>query len=268
MQGRGVPRRSRRSSGLSRRRVLSLAGAALGTAALGVGLPGSAAKAGGAPAAWTAPHGLPPRLPGWPLVCEIPTPRPEIALTFDDGPHPTLTPALLDVLRDRGVRATFYVVGWRVLRWPDIARRIVAEGHEIGNHSWRHDNLAAMGAARLLRDLDRASDAIRQVVGRPPVTLRPPYGALSPRQQRLVWDERRLPTVMWSVDPLDWQRPGSGTVARRIVARSQPGAIVLAHDIHGPTIRAVLAILDGLSARGLRLRTVSELLGAVPFGLR
>ncbi len=245
---------------ITRRKTLALGAAALAGAAVPVSAPASTAAVT-APGGGAGASAGPLATRGWPLVRSVPTIRPELALTFDDGPHPVHTPALLDLLAAHRVRATFYVIGWRVLRWPEIVRRIVAEGHEIGNHSWRHANLAAMGDARLLRDLDRCTGAITEIVGRPPVTMRPPYGALSRRQQRLVWQARAMPTIMWTVDPQDWARPGSATVARRILAHATPGAIVLAHDIHRITIRAMSQTLDGLSQRGLRPCTVSQLLG-------
>lgn len=194
-------------------------------------------------------------------LVEVRTARPLVALTFDDGPHPTLTPQLLDILAARGVRATFYVIGTRVVRHPQLLQRMVAEGHEIGNHTWSHPNLAGQSDAGLLNQMDRTTDAIAAAIGRPPVTMRPPYGSLRNRQRLLLHQARSLPTVLWSVDPEDWRRPGSSVVSQRIVSRSQPGGVILAHDIHGPTIRAMPAAVDGLLARGFEFTTVSELLG-------
>ena len=201
------------------------------------------------------------RDPGVSLVNVIRTERAEVALTFDDGPHPTHTPALLDILAARRQRATFYVIGRLVQRHPDIARRIVAEGHELGNHTWTHPTLSRLGDAAVLREIDRTQDIIWQTVGHLPVTMRPPYGAFTPRQARMLQAQRFLPTIIWSVDPQDWRRPGPAVVADRMVRGARPGAIILAHDIHAPTIRAVPAALDGLLARGLTSVTMSELMG-------
>ncbi|MEZ5723418.1 MAG: polysaccharide deacetylase family protein [Paracoccaceae bacterium] len=184
-----------------------------------------------------------------------------VAMTFDDGPHPTLTPALLDMLKERQIRATFYVIGRNVQRYPDIVRRMVDEGHEIGNHSWSHPFLSRLGTDGLLRELDRTSDAVYKAVQRIPTTLRPPYGALTDRQADVVAKSRDMPTVLWSVDPEDWRRPGSDVVASRIVRKSQPGAIILTHDIHAPTVRAMPWALDGLAERGFDFATVSMILG-------
>lgn len=210
-----------------------------------------------------------PRLtrdPGVSMVNLIQTTRAQVALTFDDGPHPQHTPALLDILAARGQRATFYVIGRLVQRYPEIARRIVAEGHELGNHTWTHPTLSRLGDATVLREIDRTQDIIWQTVGHLPVTMRPPYGAFTARQARMLQAQRFLPTIIWSVDPQDWRRPGSAVVADRMVRGARPGAIILAHDIHGPTIRAVPAAIDGLVARGLTSVTMSELMGWAPWG--
>lgn len=189
------------------------------------------------------------------------TERLEVALTFDDGPHPVHTPVLLDILAARRARATFYVIGSLVQRYPELTRRIVAEGHELGNHTWTHPTLSRLGDANVLREIDRTQEVIWRTVGHVPVTMRPPYGAFTPRQSRMLQDQRNLPTVIWSVDPQDWRRPGSQVVAQRMVQGARPGAIILAHDIHGPTVRAIPAALDGLQSRGFACVTMSDLLG-------
>ena len=185
----------------------------------------------------------------------------QVAMTFDDGPHPTLTPALLDMLKARNIRATFYVIGRNAARYPDILKRIVDEGHEIGNHSWSHPFLSRLGSAGMFRELDRTSDAVYKAVQRIPTTLRPPYGALTDGQAHRIARDREMPTILWSVDPEDWRRPGESVVASRIVNKSQPGAIILTHDIHAPTVRAMPSALDGLTERGFEFATVSMILG-------
>lgn len=191
----------------------------------------------------------------------VETTQPLVALTFDDGPHPVHTPVLLDILAQHRARATFYVIGALVRRYPDIVRRMVAEGHELGNHTWTHPTLSMLGNQRFLSEIDRTQQVILDTVGHAPLTMRPPYGAITTRQSRMLSAERNLPTIIWSVDPQDWRRPGSAVVAQRMVSGARPGAIILAHDIHAPTVRAVPAALEGLRARGLRSVTLSELLG-------
>ena len=192
---------------------------------------------------------------------QVDTARPRVALTFDDGPHPVHTPVLLDILAQSRARATFYVIGALVRRYPEIVRRMVAEGHELGNHTWTHPTLSRLGNQRFLTEIDRTQQVIFDTVGHVPVTMRPPYGAITPRQSSMLAAERNLPTVIWSVDPQDWRRPGPSVVARRMVRGARPGAIILAHDIHAPTVRAIPAVLEGLQSRGLRSVTLSELLG-------
>jgi peptidoglycan/xylan/chitin deacetylase (PgdA/CDA1 family) len=188
------------------------------------------------------------------------TSRPVVALTFDDGPHPELTPRLLDLLRAEGVRATFYVIGRNVEKYPDIARRIVAEGHEIANHTWSHPAMPSLGAGRLSQEIRSTSEVIERVTGRRPRNLRPPYGAINDRVRRVVTGEHGMDVIMWSVDPLDWKRPGAAVVAQRLVEGAEPGGILLAHDIHPGTIEAMPATIAGLKAKGLGFVTVSQLL--------
>ncbi len=191
----------------------------------------------------------------------IPLTQPYVALTFDDGPHPTLTPHLLDLLSARGLRATFFVIGRNAARYPQILQRMAADGHEIGNHSFSHPSLSGLSDAHILDQIDRTNQAVYAATGRPPVTMRPPYGQLHDRQRLMLFQARGTPTVLWSVDPQDWLHPGSSVVARRIVEGVHPGGVVLAHDIHADTVGAMPAVLDGVMARGLRFVTVSELIG-------
>lgn len=198
---------------------------------------------------------------GGATVTSVRTPSPVVAMTFDDGPHPRHTPRLLDMLRERGLRATFYLIGNRVVEYQSLTRRIAEEGHEIGNHSWSHPFLNRMSTGAVIREIDQTTNVIFQVTGRPPVTFRPPYGAFSHGQRSWLNANRTLPTILWSVDPQDWRRPGAGVVANRILQASHQGAIILSHDIHGGTIDAMPQTLDGLTARGLHFVTVSQILG-------
>ncbi|MDA7428609.1 polysaccharide deacetylase family protein [Primorskyibacter aestuariivivens] len=194
-------------------------------------------------------------------ITAVRTPSPVVAMTFDDGPHPRNTPRLLDMLRERNIKATFYLIGNRVVTWPEIAKRIADEGHEIGNHSWSHPFLNKLGNTHVLNEIDKTTMAIWNATGRPPVTFRPPYGAFTRAQRTWLHKGRKLPTVLWSVDPADWRRPGASVVARRILKHSHKGAIILSHDIHRGTIDAMPGTLDGLAKRGMRFVTVSQILG-------
>lgn len=188
------------------------------------------------------------------------TSYPYIAMTYDDGPHPTNTPRLLDMLRQRNIRATFYVIGKNVDMYPHIARRIVAEGHEIGNHTYTHRNLKTLGDSEVRNEITRTRSAIVKATGVQPRTMRPPYGALYQQQRELIMNEFGCPTILWSVDPRDWQRPGVSVVRQRILSETNNGAIVLAHDLHAPTVDAMPGTLDGLLGKGFKMITVSQLL--------
>lgn len=200
----------------------------------------------------------PPRAPA--NYRSVNTSRPVVALTFDDGPHPELTPKLLDILRQQGVRATFYVIGRSVDAHPEIARRIVAEGHEIANHTYTHPHLTKVGAARLDSEMTRTTEAIVRATGRRPTNMRPPYGAINARVEQSLLQKHGLDVIMWSVDPLDWRRPGAEVVRQRLVDGATPGGILLAHDIHPGTIEAMPGTISDLKAKGYGFATVSQLL--------
>lgn len=185
---------------------------------------------------------------------------PFIAITFDDGPHATNTPRLLDMLSSRGIKATFFCVGTNVARYPNIVRRIIADGHEMANHTWNHPKLSSLGDSGVRSELDRANAGILNVAGVAPRMYRPPYGAITARQKQFIMSEYGYPTILWSVDPQDWQRPGPAVVTSRILAGTKPGAIILVHDIHPPSVDAMPATLDGLLARGYRFVTCSQLI--------
>lgn len=189
-----------------------------------------------------------------------PSDRPFVAMTFDDGPHPQNTPRLLDILRARNIKATFYVIGRSVENYPQIVRRIVAEGHEIGNHTYTHRNLTKLSDSEVLRELTRTKDAIVAASGVQPRTMRPPYGALLQRQRSMIHSDFGYPTVLWSVDPRDWQRPGVSVVTSRILTNAHNGAIILAHDLHSPSVDAMPATLDGLLRKGFNFVTVSQMI--------
>jgi len=183
-----------------------------------------------------------------------------IAITFDDGPHPQNTPRLLDMLRARNIKATFYVIGRSVDLYPQVVRRTVAEGHEMGNHSQTHRLLSKLGDEALRQEMSRCREAIARAAGVQPRTMRPPYGGLLQRQRELIHAEFGYPTILWSCDPLDWKRPGPSVVSSRILAGTSAGGIVLAHDLHSQTVDAMPAALDGLLSRGFKFVTVSQLI--------
>ncbi|HWB03435.1 MAG TPA: polysaccharide deacetylase family protein [Verrucomicrobiales bacterium] len=184
-----------------------------------------------------------------------------IAMTFDDGPVPANTPRLLDMLKSRGIRATFFVVGRNAQAYPNIIRRIIADGHEIANHTWTHPWLSKMSDAGVRSELQRSHDALFSLTGIAPRMYRPPYGAISARQKQWIMSEFGYPTILWSVDPEDWRTRSASMTHNRIVSQTRPGAIILVHDIHASSIDAMPSTLDDLLAKGFRFVTVSQLIG-------
>lgn len=185
---------------------------------------------------------------------------PYVAMTFDDGPNDKLTPKLLDLLAAHHIKATFFVLGELVTTYPEIVQRAAREGHEIGNHSWSHPNLAKLSDAGVRQQLQKTDDAIKAATGARPTLMRPPYGNLTERQKRWVHNDFGYKIILWDVDPLDWKRPGPKIVCSRIVKDTRAGSIVLSHDIHPGTIEAMPATLEQLEAKGFKFVTVSELI--------
>lgn len=190
----------------------------------------------------------------------VTTSQPVVAMTFDDGPHATLTPKLLDMLKQRKIHATFYLLGQNAKEYPDIVKRIIAEGHEVGNHSYDHKALNTLSAPGVASQIDRTNEVIQAAAGVLPPTMRPPYGATNASLNRRLNEEFHLPVIMWSVDPQDWKYRNASRVSSHIIANAKPGDIILAHDIHPSTIEAMPEALDALLAKGLKFATVSELL--------
>jgi peptidoglycan-N-acetylglucosamine deacetylase len=186
--------------------------------------------------------------------------QPYIAMTFDDGPSAENTPRLLEMLKQRNIKATFFLIGQNVVSNPDLVRRILAEGHEIGNHSWTHPQLSKLSDDRVTAEITKTQDAIKDASGFTPTILRPPYGAITPRQREWIQSRFGLNIILWSVDPFDWKRPGASVITQRILSQTRPGAIILSHDIHKQTVDAMPATLDALIAKGYKFVTVSQLI--------
>lgn len=185
---------------------------------------------------------------------------PYIALTFDDGPHPTLTPKLLDILKEKGVKATFFVLGQCVTANPEVLQRAAAEGHEIGNHSWDHKAFPRSGGSGVASEINQTNAAIESATGKKPTLVRPPYGATNATITKRLNEEFGLKVIMWDVDPLDWKNRNSEHVKSEILKATKPGSIVLSHDIHPTTVDAMAATIDALKEKGFQFVTVSELI--------
>ncbi len=154
----------------------------------------------------------------------------EVALTFDDGPHPEGTPAVLEILRSHDVRATFFLVGEQVERRPALAAEIVTAGHAVGTHCHRHRSLIRLSPGQVRSDLDRGSTLIAQATGRNPTLYRPPYGVLN--AAALAFAARRgWTTMLWTRDGRDWERRATiESIAARLTTSLAPGDVLLLHD--------------------------------------
>ncbi|HST53832.1 MAG TPA: polysaccharide deacetylase family protein [Pyrinomonadaceae bacterium] len=189
-----------------------------------------------------------------------------VALTFDDGPGED-TVRVLDVLNARGASATFFMVGRQAEAYATTARRVAAEGHEVGNHSYSHPIYLYRSARETRRQLARAQDAIEGATGVRPRFSRPPCGVRSPAYFRAA-RALELRTVQWSVAGFDWKRIGAREIARHVLKDARAGSIILLHDGdsegrdgRAETVAALPLILDGLSERGLNVAPLSRLLG-------
>jgi peptidoglycan/xylan/chitin deacetylase (PgdA/CDA1 family) len=174
-----------------------------------------------------------------------------VRLTFDDGPNRNATPAILDTLAARGVKATFFVVGSMAAASPGIVRRASTEGHRIGNHSWSHPNLTKLSREQVTSQLARTNETIKQATGASPTEWRPPYGATNTLVEAAARDVGLTSMVLWTVDPRDWADPPATTVRDRVLQAVRPNSTVLLHDGTGAnTPEALPMILDGLADRG------------------
>ena len=186
-----------------------------------------------------------------------------VALTFDDGPNPEATPRILDALAERGVHATFFVLGRHAELWPELVRRMAAEGHTLGNHGYFHRKLHAKSPRYVREDLALGTSAIENACGVRPRLFRAPHGFRSPWVTSIA---RQLgqETVGWSLGVWDSAKPGVAAIVDRTVRGAHPGSILLLHDGDGydsrgdrsQTAQAVPEIIQRLQARGLRLVTI------------
>lgn len=179
-----------------------------------------------------------------------------IALTFDDGPHDVCTPRLLDGLRERGVHATFFLMGENIEGNEALVRRMQEEGHLIGNHSYRHIQLTKAGEDKVCDAIEQTEEIISGITGTRPQYLRPPYGDWNDELECRM----NLTTVFWTVDSLDWQLQNTPKIVNRVLKRTGNSDIILMHDIFPTSVDAALQIVDTLQAQGYTFVTVDELM--------
>ncbi len=180
----------------------------------------------------------------------------KVALTFDDGPHPVYTPQLLDGLKERGVHATFFVVGKNILGNEALLKRMETEGHLIGNHTYSHVKLSELDIARACAEVEKTNALICEVTGKEPEFIRPPFGEW---KKAMECSFEMIP-VLWDVDPLDWTTKNTALVVERVLKDTKPGDIILLHDYYQSSVDAALGIVDALTERGYKFVTVDELI--------
>lgn len=181
--------------------------------------------------------------------------KPRIALTFDDGPHPVYTPKLLDGLKERNVKATFFVVGKNIEGREDIIKRMDEEGHLIGNHTYDHVKITGLPEEEACAQITKTSELVKEITGKNTEFVRTPFGA---------WDKKlecgfEMFPVLWSIDPLDWTTKNVDAVVQKVLSRAEENSIILLHDYYDSSVEAALKIVDALLERGFEFVTVDEL---------
>lgn len=192
-------------------------------------------------------------------IRELDPDAPMIAFTFDDGPHYQLTPRLLELLDAYDARATFFLLGDRVLKTQankDIAKLTYDSGHEVGSHTYDHKRLNLLSKEELTKELTKAREAIYSATGEYPTLLRPSYGA----HNETVREYSYAPLIIWNIDSEDWSLKNAEKIAEHVLSEVRDGKILLMHDIHSFSVDAVELILPELKARGYQIVTVQELL--------
>lgn len=184
--------------------------------------------------------------------------KPVVALTFDDGPNASSTPILLDGLKERKVRATFFLIGENVEKDENekIVKRMYEEGHLIGNHTYTHCNLSKLETGEAKKELEQTDTVIEKITGKQPVFVRALYGELPVDSEQ---DLNRI-YIGWTVDPLDWMTEDTGAVVKTVVEEINPGDVILLHDCYPSSVQAAIRIVDLLQGKGYEFVTVDHLI--------
>lgn len=180
----------------------------------------------------------------------------EIAFTFDDGPHPVWTEKLLDGLKERGIRATFFVIGQSAREYPELIQRMLAEGNQVGNHTYSHVQLTACNTNEAVEEIRKTQDIIYQMTGFCPQYIRPPFGSWN----EILQEKTSLETILWDVDPYDWKVQNTNAIVKSILEQTKDGSIILLHDVYETSVEAALKAADIFMERGYRFCTVDEIL--------
>ncbi|MCC6483757.1 MAG: polysaccharide deacetylase family protein [Armatimonadetes bacterium] len=199
-----------------------------------------------------------------PVVYRVPTKQKVVALTFDDGPHPTYTPEILSILDHYHIKATFFMIGREMLKHPEIVREVVRRGHVVANHTFSHPhNIEADSQAQVIRELDKCEEIIEQMTGRRAHLFRPPRGLVDGTVLQIA-DEEGYRTILWTVCADHHDAPTPELMTRRVLKHVRSGGIVLAHDgtfcSRWKDVKATPMIIEELRRRGYRFVTIPELL--------
>lgn len=186
----------------------------------------------------------------------------KVALTFDDGPHKVYTPQLLDGLKERNVKATFFLIGKNIDGNEEIVQRMANEGHLIGNHTYNHVRLTEQVDSKANQEIMKTNQIIYDITGMNTIYIRPPFGS---------WNEDlecayNMMTVLWDVDPHDWKTKSSRQVVRHVIKNADDGDIILLHDVYPTSVEAAFEIIDELKAKGYEFVTIDQLKGSAKVG--
>jgi polysaccharide deacetylase family sporulation protein PdaB len=180
-----------------------------------------------------------------------------VALTFDDGPDPTNTQKLLDILKKEQIQATFFLLGQNAQQYPDIVKAIAQQGNEIGSHTYDHKDLTTLSTAEMTDEITKTDETIKKIVGKAPSYVRPPYGSVNNEVATII----NRPMIEWSVDSEDWQSRNADAIVKKVQETVYDGSIILLHDIHPETIEAVPRVIQTLKDDGYSFVKISSLLG-------
>ena len=186
-------------------------------------------------------------------MSEIP---PRVALTFDDGPHPVYTKSLLDVLRERGVKATFFVVGENIPGNEKLIAQMEKDGHLIGNHTYDHADISKLSDEKNCEELQKTSDLVKQITGHGTAYVRPPFGNWKDSMDCQV----SMIAVKWTIDTLDWKSRNAAEIVNKVMQQISDHDMILMHDYYATSVEAALQIVDKLKKEGYEFVTVEELI--------
>lgn len=179
----------------------------------------------------------------------------KIALTFDDGPHKEYTTQLLDGLKERGVKATFFLIGKNVEQNKEIVRRMYQEGHCIGAHTYNHVQLTTLSDEKACEEVEMTNEVIEKITGEKVVYIRPPYGSWNDNLECAITME----PVLWTIDPMDWSVLNTNSVVSHVIKKAKQDGIILLHDIYPTSVQAALEIVDKLQKQGYEFVTIEEI---------